>query len=302
VEFTYRGFRVLTMPPVSSGGLTFALIAGILEGFNLRAMGFHSADAVHVMAEAERRAYARRNVLLADPDFVPTPTASFLSPDTIAALRRGISMGTHAGTPVAPDPVRGRHTTHFAVVDGKGNAVSLTTTLNTGFGSAVTVTGAGFVLNNEMDDFTTKVGVVNQMGLRQGAANGIAPGKRMLSSMTPTIVLDSTGATFLVVGAAGGARIITAVAQVVSDVIDFRMPIGAALAAPRFHAQDYPDRLELAQSFPDTTVRALEARGHQVARVDGRGWNFGWAQGILRSENRWHGATEPRGHGRAIGY
>lgn len=308
VEFSYRGHRVLTMPPVSSGGLTLALIAGILDGFNLRAMGWHSADAIHVMAEAERLAYARRNTLLADPDFVPTPTAPFLSPDTAAALRRSISMTTHAPTTVAPDPVRGRHTTHFAVVDAKGNAVSLTTTLNTGYGSAVTVTGAGFLLNNEMDDFTAKVGAINAMGLRQGEANAIAPGKRMLSSMTPTIVLDSTGATFLVVGAAGGARIITAVAQVLSNVVDFGMPIGEALTAPRFHAQDYPDTLELSMlsapgiGYPDSIVGALRARGHHVLLVPDDGWAFGWAQAILRSGGRWHGATEPRGHGFAAGY
>ena len=163
-------------------------------------------------AVAERVAFARRNTLLADPDFVSIPGESFLSPDTATALRDRISMARHATDHVPADPVRGQHTTHFSVVDGTGNAVALTTTLNTGFGSAVTVTGAGFLVNNEMDDFTVKPGALNQMGLRQGEANAIVPGKRMLSSMTPTIVLDSKGATFLVVGASGGARIITAVA------------------------------------------------------------------------------------------
>ena len=302
VAFTYRGHTVLTMPPVSSGGLTFALMAGVLGGYDLRAMGWHSPDAIHVMAEAERLAYQRRNTLLADPDFVRIPMAPFLSPDTAAALRRSISMASHTATAVAPDPVRGRHTTHFSVVDRQGNAVSLTTTLNTGYGSAVTVTGAGFLLNNEMDDFTAKPGVLNAMGLRQGEANAIAPGKRMLSSMTPTIVLDSAGATYLVVGAAGGARIITAVAQIVSNVVDYGMPIGEALLAPRFHAQDYPDTLELsATGYPDSTVRALRARGHPVSRPTDP-WAFGWAQAILRSGGRWHGATEPLGNGRAAGY
>ncbi|MBA4071314.1 MAG: gamma-glutamyltransferase [Gemmatimonas sp.] len=156
VVFTYRGYQVLTMPPVSSGGLTFALIANILGGHDLRAMGAHSIDAIHVMAEAERVAFARRNTLLADPDFVPTPSASFLSPDTATALRARISMARHVTDRVAADSACGQHTTHFSVVDGKGNAVALTTTLNTGFGSAVTVTGAGFLLNNQMDDFTVK--------------------------------------------------------------------------------------------------------------------------------------------------
>jgi len=302
VAFTYRGYQVLTMPPVSSGGLTLALIDNILGGYDLRAMGAQSADAIHLMAEAERVAYARRNVLLADPDFVPVPAATFLSSDTADALRRAISMTVHTPTPVAPDPVRGRHTTHFSVVDGKGNAVSVTTTLNTGYGSAVTVTGAGFLLNNEMDDFTAKPGALNAMGLRQGEANAIVPGKRMLSSMTPTIVLDSAGAPFLVVGAAGGARIITAVAQIVSNVIDFRMPIGEAMQAPRFHAQDYPDRIELAATgYPDSVVQALRKRGHIVS-LESDPWAFGWAQAIERSGGAWRGVTEPRGHGLAAGY
>lgn len=302
VEFRYRGYAVLTMPPVSSGGLTFGLIANVLGGYDLAAMGFHSADAIHVMAEAERLAYQRRNTLLADPDFVPVPEASFLSPDTAAALRARISLRRHAATDVAPDPVRGRHTTHFSVVDGKGNAVSLTTTLNTGFGSAVTVSGAGFLLNNEMDDFTVKPGALNQMGLRQGEANAIAPGKRMLSSMTPTIVLDSAGAPYLVVGAAGGARIITAVAQLVSATVDFKLSLADAMNAPRFHAQDYPDRIELAAGgFADSTVRALKAKGHVVEMATDP-WAFGWAQAIMRAGGRWHGVSEPRGHGLAAGF
>jgi gamma-glutamyltranspeptidase/glutathione hydrolase len=302
VTFTYRGHQVLTMPPVSSGGLTFALIANILGGYDLRAMGAHSADAIHVMAEAERVAFARRNTLLADPDFVPTPGESFLSPDTATALRARISMAKHTPDRVPTDPVRGQHTTHFSVVDGKGNAVALTTTLNTGFGSAVTVTGAGFLLNNEMDDFTVTPGALNQMGLRQGEVNAIVPGKRMLSSMTPTIVLDSTGGTFLVVGASGGARIITAVAQVVSNVVDFRMPLDAALKAPRFHAQDYPDRIDLTvPGIPDSVVKALESRGHTIRTRKG-GMGFGWAQAIIRTGGRWHGVSEPAGHGLAAGY
>jgi len=303
VEFTYRGHRVLTMPPVSSGGLTYALISNILGGYDLRAMGWHSADAIDVMAEAERVAYLRRNTLLADPDFLPTPTAAFLSPDTAAALRRAIDLRKHVRTPVPPDPVRGRHTTHFSVVDGKGNAVAVTFTLNTGYGSAVTVTGAGFLLNNEMDDFTVKPGALNQMGLRQGEANAIAPGKRMLSSMTPTIVLDSTGATFMVVGAAGGARIITAVAQIVSNAVDFGMSLRDAINAPRFHAQDFPDRVEMTpgDSVGAVAAVALKKRGHKVV-LAADPWAFGWAQAIMRSGGRWHGATEPRGHGLAVGY
>ncbi|MHB8838036.1 MAG: gamma-glutamyltransferase [Gemmatimonadaceae bacterium] len=258
VAFAYRGHQVLTMPPVSSGGLTFALIANILGGYDLRAMGAHSADAIHMMAEAERAAFARRNTLLADPDFVTIPSTSFLSPDTAAALRGRISMTQRSADLVPADPVRGQHTTHFSVVDGKGNAVALTTTLNTGFGSAVTVTGAGFLLNNEMDDFTVKPGALNQMGLRQGEANAIVPGKRMLSRMTPTIVLDS--------------------------------------------AQDYPDRLDLTvPGIADSVEKALEARGHTIRARKG-GMGFGWAQAIMRTGGRWHGVSEPAGHGLAAGY
>jgi gamma-glutamyltranspeptidase/glutathione hydrolase len=302
VEFTYRGHRVLTMPPVSSGGLTLALTAGVLEGFDLRAMGAHSAEAIHVIAEAEREAFLRRNTLLADPDFIKIPTASFLSPDTVGALRARIGRTKHVLSALPPDPVRGRHTTHFSVVDARGNAVALTTTLNTGFGSAVSVSGAGFLLNNEMDDFTVSTDAVNQMGLRQGEANAIVPGKRMLSSMTPTIVMDSAGAPLLVTGASGGARIITAVLQVMLNVIDFQMPLPAAMQAPRFHAQDFPDRIDLSTpGIPESTAVALEARGHTVRRKEGP-LGFGWAQSILRAGGKWHGVSEPRGNGRAVGY
>ena len=303
VEFTYRGQHVVTMPPVSSGGLTFALMANILGGFELKAMVWHSPDAIAAMAEAERLAYQRRNTLLADPDFVPTPTAAFVSKDTADALRKTINLAKHGSTPVPPDPVPGRHTTHFSVVDAHGNAVSLTTTLNTGYGSAVTVTGAGFLLNNEMDDFTAKPGALNAMGLRQGEANAIVPRKRMLSSMTPTIVLDSAGAVSLVVGAAGGARIITAVAQIISNVVDFGMPIREAMNAPRFHAQDFPDRIELTEgdSVAAKSATVLKQRGHAIL-METDPWAFGWAQSIQRNGGKWHGATEPRGNGRAVGF
>ena len=302
VEFTYRGHRILTMPPVSSGGLTLALTAGVLEGFDLRAMGANSVDAIHVIAEAEHEAFLRRNTLLADPDFVTIPTAPFVSPDTVQAIRARISRTGRITRKVPPDPVRGQHTTHLSVVDAQGNAVALTTTLNTGFGSAVSVGGAGFLLNNEMDDFTVSLDAVNQMGLRQGAANAIAPGKRMLSSMTPTIVMDSAGGLLLVTGASGGARIITAVLQVMLNVVDFQMPLADAMRAPRFHAQDFPDRIDLSTpGIPEEVAAALEARGHAVRRKDGP-LGFGWAQSILRAGGRWHGVSEPRGNGMAVGY
>lgn len=303
VTFRYRGHEVVSMPPASSGGLTLALMANILGGLDLGAMGWHSPDAIHAIASAERLAFARRNTLLADPAFVTIPLESFLSPDTAAALRASIGAVPVA---IAADSVvknTKRHTTHFSIVDAAGNAVAMTTTLNGGYGSRLTVTGAGFLLNNEMDDFTTRVGAINGMGLRQGEANAIAPGKRMLSSMTPTIVLDSAGRPLLVTGASGGARIITAVAQVLFDQLDFRQPLGASMAAPRFHAQDFPDSLLLEQGGYDSTlVRALAAKGHHPSPTTPWQYEFGWAQSIVRVNGRWQGVSEPRGHGLARGY
>ena len=302
VQFSYRGHQVLSMPPASSGGLTIALMANILGGFDLGAMGWHSAEAIHHIAAAEALAFARRNTLLADPAFVDVPTAAFLSLDTAAALRATIAT-VSAGASAPSAAAKGRHTTHFGVVDAQGNAVAMTTTLNGGYGSAVTVTGAGFLLNNEMDDFTTKVGVINAMGLRQGEANAIQPGKRMLSSMTPTIVLDAAGAPMLVTGASGGGRIITAVAQVLVNVLDFKLPLGESMSLPRFHAQDFPDSLLLERGgFSETLVAALAAKGHHPAITTPWEYDFGWAQSILRTNGAWQGVSEPRGHGLALGY
>ena len=302
VEYAYRGHRVVAMPPVSSGGLTDALIANIAGGFDLRAMGWHSPRAIHVIAEAERMAFYRRNKTLGDPAFTSIPFASFLSADTAAALRATI------GTAASPDPGdetgmnKGKHTTHFSIVDGQGNAVAMTTTLNEGHGSDLTVTGAGFLLNDEMDDFTTKPGAVNAMGLRQWEANAIAPGKRMLSSMVPTIVLDSAGAPLLVTGASGGAHIITGVFQVMSNVLDFQMPLADAMAAPRFHAQDYPDSILVEHGgLSDETRRALEAMGHHLD-ILAPGEDLAMVQSILRVNGRWQGVSEPRGNGLALGY
>ena len=304
VEFSYRRARVITMPPPSSGGLTLALITGILGGVDLKALGWHSAEAIHIVAEAERVAYARRNALLADPDFFPTPAETFLSPDTASALRARITAAHSTGSGRPETAGKGPHTTHVSIVDSKGNAVALTTTINLSYGAAETVTGAGFLLNDEMDDFTTKIGALNEMHLRQGERNGIQAGKRMLSSMTPTIVLDSTGSLLLITGAAGGARIITAVVQVLSNVLDFRLPLDSAMAAPRFHAQDFPDSLFIgASGYRGEVLRALVSRGHALAAVSSRDMGkFGWAQSILRSGNQWHGVSEPRGNGSAAGY
>jgi gamma-glutamyltranspeptidase/glutathione hydrolase len=196
--------------------------------------------------------------------------------------------------------VEGNHTTHFGVVDAEGNAVALTTTINELFGSAVTVTGAGFLLNDEMDDFTSKPGAPNMFGLVQGEANAIAPEKRMLSAMTPTIVLDRNDRPLMVTGARGGPRIISAVFQVISNVIDYQMPLEDALAASRIHHQHLPDVLYYeANGLSEEVVRALQAMGHTVNARDGY---IGSGPTIMRSGSGWQGAADPRSGGRARGH
>jgi gamma-glutamyltranspeptidase/glutathione hydrolase len=302
VVFDYRGHRVISMPPSSSGGLTLALIANTLEGYPLRELGWHSTQALHLTAEAMRRAFADRNHFLGDPDQVDVPAARLLSQAyadslraTIAATRATPSGDVHPGLGMRAE---GSHTTHLSVVDGSGNAVALTTTINDLFGSGVTVTGAGFLLNDEMDDFAAKVGTPNMFGLVQGEANAIAPGKRMLSAMTPTIVLDSAGAPLLVTGARGGPRIITAVFQVMSNVIDYDMDIGAAVHAPRIHHQHLPDALTYEPSGLDAArLDSLRALGHEL-----RSGYVATAPSILRRGGVWTGVPDPRTGGLAEGY
>ena len=300
IEFDYRGHHIVSMPPVSSGGLTLGLILGILQGEDVGALGWRTPQSIHLLAEAERRAYARRNALLGDPAFVTIPTASFLSPDTAAALRAEITP-VSSSSPNIEASQEPRHTTHFSVVDAKGNAVAITTTLNESYGAAFTVPGGQFLLNDEMDDFTTKVGAVNAMGLVQGATNGIAPGKRMLSSMTPTIVLDSTNTPVLITGAAGGAYIITAVAHQIVSLLDYRRTLGESMAAPQFHHQDVPDSLVVETgAWADSAARMMKPLGHAVKRSP---WGFlANVQSIHRENGRWSGVTEPRGRGLALGY
>jgi gamma-glutamyltranspeptidase/glutathione hydrolase len=305
VRFDYRGFEVVSMPPPSSGGATLAEALNILEGYDLRAAGFGSPRHVHLLAEAFRRAYADRNAYLADPDFVPQPTARMAS-DAHAAARRATIRGDRA-TPsdsVAPGlgapPREGTQTTHYSIVDAKGNAVAVTTTINSLYGSLVVVRGAGFLLNNEMDDFTARPGVPNQFGLVQGAANAIAPGKRMLSAMSPTIVSDSAGRVRMVTGTPGGATIITTVAQAVSNLVDWRMAPRDVAGAPRVHHQHLPDTLRYERGGLDPAAAgALRAMGHAVAERDG-------FQGDLQTivvlpGGVFVGVSDPRRGGAAVG-
>lgn len=300
IRFDYRGYHIVSMPPVSSGGLTLGLILGILEGRDVTSLGWRTPQSIHLLAEAERRAFARRNASLGDPAFVTIPVSSFLSKDTAAALRAaiGTTSSGSANTSAAQEP---RHTTHFSIADAKGNAVAITTTLNESFGAAFTVPGAQFLLNDEMDDFTAKVGAVNAMGLVQGATNSIAPGKRMLSSMTPTIVLDSTNALVLITGAAGGAYIITAVAHQIVSLIDYRRTLADAMAAPQFHHQDVPDSLVVENTaWGDSAAAFMKPLGHAVKRSP---WGFlANVQSIHREKGKWSGVSEPRGRGLAAGY
>ncbi|MEO1076241.1 MAG: gamma-glutamyltransferase [Bacteroidota bacterium] len=280
VSFTYRRHRIISMAPPSSGGVALAQLFGSIEPYNLRAMGWLSPAMIHLCAEAMRRAYADRATWLGDPAFTDVPTNALMRRRYILGRMAGFdpnritpSATVSHGTPAGVDSVRPRlpvdespETTHYSVVDADGFAISLTTTVNDSFGAKVAVAGAGFLLNDEMDDFAAKPGSPNRYGLVGAEANKIEPGKRMLSSMTPTIIEDEEGRLRLVLGSPGGSRIITAVFETALGVIDFKMDVQDVVAAPRFHHQWKPnDRLLLElDRTPAATVAALEARGWQV--------------------------------------
>jgi gamma-glutamyltranspeptidase/glutathione hydrolase len=311
IRFTYRGDTVLSMPPSSSGGVSLAMIAGILEGYDLGELQWHSPRHIHLLTEAFRRAYADRNALLGDPDFVTMPLARLASPEYAAERRATISLGR--ATPSreigagASAPAENPHTTHFSVVDSAGNAVAVTTTINSFYGIRAVVEGAGFLLNNEMDDFSAKPGAPNQFGLVQGEPNAIAPGKRPLSAMTPTIVLTPQGRLHLVLGSPGGSTIITNVFQNLSNVLDFGMGVQRAVGAPRIHHQHLPDEIGYEPgSLTAETLAALQAMGHTVkvrGSPDAAYPYIGDIQAILvRADGVREGARDPRRGGAAIGY
>jgi gamma-glutamyltranspeptidase/glutathione hydrolase len=270
VTCTYRGHRLITAPPPSSGGVTLCLILGILDGWDMKALGRHSAASVHRMVEAMRRAYFLRNTLLGDPDFVAMPLSRLLSPEAIATLRRAIETeGVVASTRLdttRPLALVGEkpETTHYSVVDQKGTAVAVTYTINGLFGAAVVAPGTGFLLNDEMDDFAIAPGVPNLFGLVQGEANAIRPGKRPLSSMTPTI-LETDGRLAMVVGSPGGSRIITIVLETILDLVDHGMRPQEAVDAPRIHHQWLPDEIvfEPFALSPDT-IAILKGMGYRL--------------------------------------
>ncbi|GAA3950898.1 gamma-glutamyltransferase [Chitinophaga oryziterrae] len=265
VVFNYKGYEVVTMPLPSSGGVALQQLMGMVEKYPLAAWGFHSLQSVQLMIEAERRAYADRAAFLGDPDFVKVPVKQLTSKAYLAErmkdydpTKAGSSEQTKAGV-----VAESMETTHLSVMDADGNAVSVTTTLNGGYGSKVVVGGAGFFLNNEMDDFSVKPGIPNMYGLVGAEANAIAPGKRMLSSMTPSIVLKNSQ-PYLVAGTPGGSTIITSVFQTLMNVLEFNLPADQVVNAPKFHHQWLPDEVAVEPDFPDTLTLQLKNMGYKI--------------------------------------
>jgi gamma-glutamyltranspeptidase/glutathione hydrolase len=312
VECSYRGYGVVSAPPPSSGGVVICEILNILEGYPLKELGFRSAQAVHVQIEAMRHAYADRNSYLGDPDFVSNPLARLLDKAYAAQLRTAIApdrAGVSQAIRPGVAPHEGSNTTHYSIVDRHGNAVAVTYTLNDWFGAKVTAGPTGVLLNNEMDDFTAKAGVPNLYGLVQGEANAIAPGKRPLSSMSPTIVTKD-GQPVLVLGTPGGSRIITAVLHTILNVIDYGMTVQEAVDAPRFHQQWLPEATNV-ENFalsPDTR-RILQGMGHQLAGPQDANHLTAVLVGAPTlggkpvGKQRYFGANDPRlNTGLALGY
>ena len=300
----YRGYKVISMGPPSSGGIALAQLLGMAEHFDLSSSGHHTAHTIHLMTEMERRVYADRATHLGDPDFWEVPQDKMLDQDYLR--ERAAQIDPHKATPSEevqamdlPDSKESEETTHYSIVDAEGTAVSVTTTINSGYGAKVFVTGAGFLLNNEMDDFSSKPGVPNLYGLLGGAANAIEPEKRMLSAMTPTI-LEKDGKLFMVVGTPGGSTIITSVFQTILNVIAHDMNMTEAVNAKRIHHQWKPDVVQPeAGAISQEVRRALEAMGHKIAP---RG-SIGRVDAILMTpDGRLEGAADPRGDDWAGGY
>ncbi len=294
IKGNYRGYQIYSMPPPSSGGIHLVQMLNILEDFPIRDWGHNTAKTIHLMVETMKLAYADRSKFLGDPDFVDVPTNQLISKEYAEVLRDKID--TQWATPsqeIAPGNPYGisesNETTHYSVMDKEGNIVSNTYTLNFSYGTGLTVPGTGILLNNEMDDFSAKPGVPNAYGLIGGEFNAIEPEKRMLSSMTPTIVLKN-GEPFLATGSPGGSRIITTTLQLIMNIIDHQMNIAEATNASRIHHQWEPDRLRVESSLNDDTIRLLRLMGHEI--VEGNA--MGSTQSIMKIDNIYHGASDPR--------
>lgn len=293
VHGTYRGFDIYSMSPPSSGGAHVIQILNILEGYDITKSGHNSSETIHLMAEAMKRAYADRSLYLGDADFVKVPLKGITSKKYASELRAGIdgTKATESKTiaPGKPLPYESNETTHFSIVDKYGNAVSNTYTINFSYGSGIVVEGAGFLLNNEMDDFSAKPGVPNGYGLIGGEANKVEPNKRMLSSMSPSIV-QKDGKNFLVAGSPGGSRIITTTLQIIMNVIDHGLNIQSAVAAPRIHHQWLPDEIRIEEGVSPDTIVALEKKGHTVKQKS----SMGAIQSIMIKDGMMYGGADPR--------
>ena len=305
IIFDYRNHKIITMPPASSGGIVLAEILNQLEYFNMDTIDYHSAQHIHYMAEVEKRAYADRAEALGDMNFVKIPIDTMISDEY--AKNKWETIDCCSSTqyeeiiPIQSTQYESEETTHYSIVDQWGNAVSVTTTINGWYGAGITVDEAGFLLNNEMDDFSSKPGHPNKYGLIGSWANSIEPYKRMLSSMTPTIVEDIDGNLFLVLGSPGGSTIITTVAQIISNVIDYKMSLKDAVEAPRTHHQWFPDKIFLENKMFNSDVREkLIDLGHHIDYKN----SIGESNCIMYStkNNLFLGVSDNRRNGKAIGY
>ena len=304
IRANYKNYTVITMPPPSSGGVALVQLLRYVEPYPLRKWGWNRDSTVQVMIEAERRVYADRSKFLGDPDFVKVPTKELMTYDYLKTRWQPFDFAKATDSKnVNGGLIRGYEsleTTHFSVVDKEGNAVSMTTTLNGGYGSRVLVGGAGFFMNNEMDDFSIKPGVPNMFGLVGNAANAIAPGKRMLSSMTPTI-LEKDGKLFMVVGTPGGSTIITSVFQTILNVIEHGMTMQQSVNALKFHHQWLPDKTIFeTNAFSDATVEKLQTRGYILERLTN---TLGRMDCVLvHPDGTLEGASDPRADNTSLGY
>ncbi len=294
----WRNHEILAAPPPSSGGLAVVQLLKMKDALAPAFAGLphNSAQYIHLTAEMEKRVFADRAEYGGDPDFVPQPVAALIADDYIARRAAEVNMQTISTAASVRPGLEGRSTTHFSIVDRDGNAVALTTTLNTDFGSGVVVEGGGFLLNNEMDDFSAKPGAANYYGVTGSDANAIAPGKRMLSSMSPTIIVTGDRVS-MVLGSPGGSTIITSVYQTIVNVLDFGMSAQDAVAATRFHHQLYPEDLitfSINRPLPEAVVRELTARGYRARPHE---WEIGDLQLIVRDSAGWRAASDPRGRG-----
>ncbi len=299
---TYNGYEIISMPPPSSGGICLIYLLNILENYNLKSFGYNSSAKVNILTEAMRNVYADRSKYMGDPDFVSVPVNTLISKSYAKLRTEGFEFNRASNSrDIQPGNIGSEsdQTTHYSIVDKDGNLVSTTTTINDNFGSKLVIKGAGFFWNNEMDDFVSKPGEPNMYGLVGSEANAVEPQKRMLSSMTPTIILKDKK-PFMVVGSPGGGRIITSVLQTVINVIDFDMSIKDAIDAPRFHHQWLPDEIQMEKDvFDNDMKKVLKEMGYSLKEIP----EFGRVEGILfNADGSFTGHTDRRGYGKAIGY